>query len=155
LENNTCSKAYWFYSYQCHVNIKLATTVNYVALYILALAVAYDLPEASPDNLLLGDSYEIQCTAYTDEVILNNVTVSWTGPNGTITNDSRLTITPTISNGTSHTSTLHFLYLSETDEGEYSCGLVIFETELNRSKLSTKLKITCKLKYTLCTQPLL
>ena len=120
----------------------------------VALAVAYDLPETS--NPLLGDSYEIQCRACTDEVVNpNNVTVSWTGPNGTITNDSRLTIIPTVSNGTSHTSTLHFLYLSETDEGEYSCGLVIFEIELNRSNSSTKLKITRKLKYVLCIQPLL
>ena len=71
----------------------------------------------------------------------NNVTVSLTGPNGTITNDNRLTITPTISNGTSHTSTLQFSYLSENDEGEYSCNLVMFGTKLSGSesiKLSGK-----------------
>ena len=79
----------------------------------------------------MGDSYEIQCTAYTDEMINpNNVTVSWTGPNGTITNDSRLTITPTISNGTSHTSTLQFSYFSEDDESEYNCSLVVFGIKL-------------------------
>ena len=89
----------------------------------------------SSDSSSLGYSYEIQCTAYTDEMINpNNVTVSWTGPNGTITNDNRLTITPTISNGTSHTSTLQFSYLSENDEGEYSCNLVIFGTLLSGSE---------------------
>ena len=88
----------------------------------------------SSDKPSLSDSYKIQCTAYTDEMINpNNVTVSWTGPNGTITNDNRLTITPTISNGTSHNSTLHFLYLSENDKGEYSCNLVMFGIELSGS----------------------
>ena len=89
----------------------------------------------SSDEPSWGDSYKIQCTAYTDEMINpNNVTVSWTGPNGTITNDNRLTITPTISNGTSHNSSLQFSYLLENDEGEYSCNLVIFGTLLSGSK---------------------
>ena len=87
------------------------------------------------DNSSLGYSYEIQCTAYTDGMINpNNVTVSWTGPNGVITNDSRLTITPTISNGTSHTNTLQFSFFSESDEGEYSCNLVMFGILLSGSE---------------------
>jgi len=90
----------------------------------------YDIAN-SFDNPSLGDSYQIQCTAYTDEMINpNSVTVSWTGPNGTITNDSRLTITPTSSNGISHTGTLQFSYLSEDDEGEYNCSLVMFGINL-------------------------
>ena len=89
----------------------------------------------SSDSSSLGYIYEIQCTAYTDEMINpNNVTVSWTGPNGTITNGNRLTITPTISNGTSHTSTLQFSNLTENDEGEYSCNLMIFGTLLSGSE---------------------
>jgi len=86
-------------------------------MYIVPTPV-YDVSESSAD-LSWGDSYQIQCTAYTDEMINpNNVTVSWTGPNGTITNDSRLTITPTSSNSTCHTSTLQFSYLSADDEGD-------------------------------------
>ena len=89
----------------------------------------------SSDESYLGDSYEIWCTAYTDEWINpNNVTVTWTGPNGTITNDNRLTITPTISTGTSHNSTLQFSYLNENDKGEYSCNLVMFGIELSGSE---------------------
>ena len=112
----------------------------------------YDL-KTSSDNPSLGDRYGIQCTAYTDEMINpNNVTVSWTGPNGTITNNSRLTIASTISNGTSYTSTLQFSYLSEDDEGEYNCSLVVFGTELKSesivlgdiySKLTIYNEITC------------
>ena len=89
----------------------------------------------SSDKSYLGDSYEIWCTAYTDEWINpNNFTVSCTGPNGTITNDNRLTITPTISTGTSHNSTLQFSYLNENDKGEYSCNLVMFGIELSGSE---------------------
>jgi len=103
------------------------------------------LIEQSSDNTSLGDSYQIQCTAYTDEMVNpNNVTVSWTGPNDTITNDSRLTITPTSSNGTSHTSTLQFSYLSKDDEGDYSCSLVMLGAELNESKSFSS-------KFTHCT----
>jgi len=99
-----------------------------------ALSPIYDLKTLS-DNPSLGDSYQIQCTAYTDEMVNpNNVTVNWIGPYGTITNDSRLTITPTSSNGTSHTSTLQFSYLSENDEGDYNCSLVMFGTELSGSE---------------------
>ena len=111
---------------------------SYVFIVIYSITTAptpvYNLSKSS-DEPYLGDSYEIQCTAYTDEMINpNNVTVSWTGPNGTITNDSRLTITPTISNGTSHNSTLQFSNLSENDEGEYICNLVMFGTELSGSE---------------------
>ena len=102
-------------------------------MYVAPTAI-YDLSKSS-DKPSLGVSYEIHCTAYTDEMINpNNATLSWTGPNGTITNDSRLIITPTISNGTSHASTLQFSYLSESDEGEYSCNLVMFGTELSGSE---------------------
>ena len=112
----------------------------------------YDITNSSA-NPSLGDSYEIQCTAYTDEMINpNNVTVNWTGPNATITNNSRLTITPTTSDGTSHTSTLQFSYLSEDDEGEYNCSLVVFGINLKSesfvlgdvySKLTIYNEITC------------
>jgi len=53
------------------------------------------------DNASLSRPLEIYCTVDTPDVkYSDDVTISWTGPNGAITNDSRLTIAPTVSNGT-------------------------------------------------------
>ena len=77
---------------------------------------------------------EIYCTIYTPNTAnSDDVTISWTGPNGAITNDGRLTITPTVSNGTNHISTLQFSYLSEDDEGLYECSTTVLGHEENKT----------------------
>jgi len=51
------------------------------------------------------------------------------GPGGeSITNDSRVTISPTTSIGNNFTSNLQFTYLMEGDEGMYTCNVMILET---------------------------
>ena len=69
----------------------------------------------------MGKPHEINCTLYTVNYV--NVSISWIGPNGVITNDSsRITVIPTTSDGYIHTSTLQFSYISEEDENtSYSC----------------------------------
>ena len=63
-------------------------------------------------------------------VELNSVMISWKGPGGdTITNDSRVTISPTISINNDYISTLEFTYLMEGDEGIYTCEVMIFTAE--------------------------
>ena len=87
----------------------------------------------------VGDSKEILCVIGTDKGVNPlAVNITWTGPNGTtITNDRRLTITPTVSNGTNHISTLQFSYLSENDEGLYECnGAVLDLNETESFSLS-------------------
>ena len=59
--------------------------------------------------------------------------ISWTGPEGNaITNNSRVTISPTTSSvnehGNDYISTLQFTYLMEGDEGMYTCNVVILES---------------------------
>ena len=55
--------------------------------------------------------------------------ISWMGPGGeSITNDSRVTISPTTSSGNNYTSSLQFTYLMEGDEGMYTCNVMILET---------------------------
>ena len=55
--------------------------------------------------------------------------ISWMGPGGeSITNDSRVTISPTTSSGNNYTSSLQFTYLMERDEGMYTCNVTILET---------------------------
>jgi len=60
------------------------------------------------------------------------------GPGGeSITNDSRVTISPTISSDNNYTSILQFTYLMEGDEGMYTCNVMILE-----SKATGVVKIT-------------
>ena len=55
--------------------------------------------------------------------------ISWIGPGGdTITNDSRVTISPTSGSGNNYTSSLQFMYLMEGDEGTYECNVMILES---------------------------
>ena len=94
---------------------------------------------------VVGNPYEIQCLVKAEGVNTSIVSISWTGRNGTFTNDSRLTITPNVSNGTDHISTLQFSYLSENDEGLYECSVDIHGLGTNISTQSTKLEnITSK-----------
>ena len=58
----------------------------------------------------------------------SSVMISWMGPGGVITNDSRVTISPTTSSGNTYTSSLQFTYLMEGDEGTYTCNVIILET---------------------------
>ncbi|XP_065888367.1 uncharacterized protein [Dysidea avara] len=89
---------------------------------------------------VVGNPYEIQCLVKAEGVNTSIVSISWTGRNGTFTNDSRLTITPNVSNGTDHISTLQFSYLSENDEGLYECSVDIHGLGTNISTQSTKLE---------------
>ena len=84
---------------------------------------------------MVGSPQDIQCTVGTvDGVQPHLVLISWTGPRGdTITNDSRVTISPTTSSGNDYISTLQFAYLMEGDEGMYTCNVMILETSASDS----------------------
>ena len=79
---------------------------------------------------MVGSPKDIQCIVSTvSGVELNSVMISWMGPGGeSITNDSRVTISPTTSSGNNYTSSLQFIYLMEGDEGMYTCNVMILET---------------------------
>ena len=57
----------------------------------------------------------------------NIVMISWMGPRGSIMNDSRTIISLTTSIDNNYTSVLQFVYLTEEDEGEYTCDVTILE----------------------------
>ena len=75
----------------------------------------------------VGDQLVIQCIVNTEETFdANLVAISWVGPGGDIsTNDSRVTINPTIYGRNNYTSSLQFTYLMEGDEGTYICDVTI------------------------------
>ena len=86
------------------------------------------------DDALVSDPLEMHCSVNTVNITnSDDVTIIWTGPNGTITNDSRLTITPTVSNATNHISTLQFSYLSEDDKGLYECSTSVLGYDENKT----------------------
>ena len=95
---------------------------------------------------MVGSPEDIQCTVSTvGGVELSSVMISWLGPGGdNITNDSRVTISPTSGSGNNYTSSLQFMYLMEGDEGIYTCMVAfqqpetLLEEEVNISKIAGK-----------------
>ena len=95
------------------------------------------LLEVFPSQLIQGISVG---TPQTIRCVVNNINgvnsssvlVNWNGPEGNIiTNNSRVTIYPPNCNGINCTSSLHFAYLIEGDEGTYSCNVRILETNMS------------------------
>ena len=80
---------------------------------------------------MVGSPQDILCIVSTvSGVELSSVMISWMGPGGeSITNDSRVTISPTTSSGNNYTSSLQFTYLMEGDEGTYGCVVMVLDTE--------------------------
>ena len=84
---------------------------------------------------MVGSPQDIQCIVSTvSGVELSSVIISWMGPGGkSITNDSRVTISPTTSSGNNYASSLQFTYLMEGDEGMYTFNVMILETSASNS----------------------
>ena len=79
---------------------------------------------------MVGSPQDIQCIVSTvSGVELSSVMISWMGPGGqSVTNDNRVTISPTTSSGNNYISSLQFTYLMEGDEGIYTCNVMILDT---------------------------
>ena len=88
------------------------------------------IPSDPIQGAVVSSPQDIQCIVSTvSGVELSSVMISWMGPGGeSITNDSRVTISPTTSSGNNYTSSLQFTYLMEGDEGMYTCNVMILET---------------------------
>ena len=90
---------------------------------------------------MVGSPQDIQCTVSTvSGVEFSSVMISWMGPGGdNITNDSRVTISPTSGSDNNYTSSLQFMYLMEGDEGTYECNVMILETNGSSSMMINNL----------------
>ena len=102
---------------------------------------------------MVGSPQDIQCIVSTvSGVELSSVMISWMRPGGeSITNDSRVTISPTTSSGNNYTSSLQFNYLMEGDEGMYTCNVMILETmnlQIAEIESSTSKESFLNLRYT-------
>ena len=92
----------------------------------------------------MGNPLGIECIVSTvGGVDLSSVTISWSGPNGSLTTDnSRIIVNPVNSFGDNFTSGLHFIYLMEGDEGIYTCNVMILDViKTGYVELSS---LTCK-----------
>ena len=87
-------------------------------------------PSSSIPEAMVGNDQMITCLVRTVSGVESNlVMISWMGPGGyIITNDSRVTISPTSSSGNNYTSSIQFTYLMEGDNGTYTCNVMILET---------------------------
>jgi len=85
-------------------------------------------PSGPIQGAMVGSPQMIQCIANTTtELDVNFVMFTWIRPGGdTITSDSRVTINPTTSSGSTYTSSIQFTYLMEGDEGTYMCNVTTF-----------------------------
>ena len=81
---------------------------------------------------MVGSPQVIMCTVNTvDGVEPSSVTISWTGPKGSYTSNSRIAaeMEPLMgANQNTYNNTLQFAYLMEGDEGIYTCSVTILDT---------------------------
>ena len=80
----------------------------------------------------MGNPEVVTCTVSgAVGVNLSSVMISWQGPGGVITNDSRVTISPTTSSGNNFLSTLQLEFLMEGDDRIYTCNMTILDTSVS------------------------
>ena len=90
---------------------------------------------------MVGSPQVLMCTVNTVHgVEFSSVMIEWIGPNGSYTNNSRVTIEMNeteMSQSTLHNniynSSLQFAYLMEGDEGTYTCYVTILDTVNSQS----------------------
>ena len=129
--------------YQCEVVINTSPPVMATGSVTLDVTVPTPTVSITPSGpiqgAMVGSPQDIQCTVSTvSGVELSSVMISWMEPGGDIiTNNSRVTISPTSGSGNNYTSSLQFMYLMEGEEGIYTCDVMILEASaLNSVELT-------------------
>ena len=137
--------------YHCEVMINTSPPVMATDSVTLDVTVPTPTVSITPSGpiqgAMVGSPQDIQCTVSTvSGVELSSVKISWMGPGGdTITNDSRVTISPTSGSGNHYSNSLQFIYLMEGDEGRYECNVMILEA--NRTDFIEMYNYTSKLLF--------
>ena len=84
-------------------------------------------------NKTVGSPQDVICSIIaTSELDLNSVISTWSGPNGVVTVDDRVTTNVTIDDNT-YITILHFNYLRESDEGVYTCSMTTSDHSVSLS----------------------
>ena len=77
----------------------------------------------------MGNPYSIQCSVEMSEKINSHIVkIDWTRPHGSITNENRVIIHPTVVSNDSiiYTSILQFFYRDHSDNGLFICSATVF-----------------------------
>ena len=84
---------------------------------------------------MVGSPQDIDCIVNTTVPGVSSVSISWTGPGKVpiMSNTNRVTISLTTSSGIIFNSSLQFDYLTEDDEGTYTCNVMILDASVNQS----------------------
>ena len=116
----------------CGILYNAITACYYVLIHVAPTPVVSFDP-SSPIQGIVGSPLTIECRV--DAVPgVSTVSISWTGPEGPIINNTRTTISPTTSTGNVFTSNLSFTYLmEEADDGNYTCEWMILTTNGSES----------------------
>ena len=125
-------------------NIMLDVIGEYCRYYFHVYAYVSHIVPISPiiisppgpiQGAMVGSPLSLNCTVSTVIGVDSNIVmIGWMGPGGgSISNDSRMTISPTTSSSNNYTSILQFTYLIEDDQGEYICNVTILETSVVES----------------------
>ena len=99
------------------------------------------------NNATTGDPYSIMCHVNTSEKVNDSIVkIDWTGPDGSIANDSRIKDYLNVSdNSTTYISTLKFLSVIEEDAGLYTCNASIAGANISITRTFELDKINSKL----------
>ena len=90
-------------------------------------------------NKTLGNSQDVICLLMeTSGLDPNSVISTWSGPNGVVSVDDRITINTTVDDN-SFITILHFDYLFEGDEGAYTCSVTTSDHSVSISTNLTDL----------------
>ena len=123
-----------FFQTDLIICILLQLCILYFALHTVLTPTITISPSGPIQGAMVGSPQVINCTVSTiSGMESSSVMISWMGPGGVITNDSRVTISPTTSSGNTYTSSLQFTYLMEGDKGTYTCNVMILETSGSQS----------------------
>ena len=106
----------------------------YPCSHVVPISPIIITPPGPIQGSVVGSPLSLNCIVSTVIGVDSDIVmIGWMGPGGVITNDSRVTISPTTSSGNNYTSILQFTYLIEDDEREYICNVTILETSVVES----------------------
>ena len=116
-----------------------------IVLYTVPTLTVTISPSDPIQGAMVGSPQVINCTvSAVNGVEFSSVMISWMGPGGVITNDSRVIISSTTS-CSNYINSLQFTYLMEGDEGIYTCNVMILRTSESQSvelqSLTSKFKL--------------
>ena len=116
------------------MRIQFCAFVFVITLHTVPTATVTISPSGPIQGAMVGSPQVINCRVSTVSGVESSlVMINWMGPGGVITNDSRVTISPTTSSGNTYTSSLQFTYLMEGDEGIYTCNVMILDSNGSQS----------------------